>query len=181
MAYTVSWFLNNVDLWEEKVVKNLPETPRILEIGVFEGMSTCWLASKYPNSILDSIDTFVGSMENGVVSGLYERFLKNVEPFKNRINIHIGESYQHVRKFDKEYFDFIYVDGSHQAKDVLIDAIQSFYSLKHGGVMVFDDYEWHAYPNPNLCPQKGIDIFLDLFNDELNIIHKDYQLIIIKK
>lgn len=180
MNFTVSWFQNNVELWNEKVVPNLPETPRILEIGVFEGMSTCWLASKYPNSILDVIDTFKGSMENGVVDNLLDRFLTNITPFKNRINVHIGESYVHTRQFKKDFFDMIYVDGSHQAKDVLIDAIQSFYSLKQGGVMVFDDYEWHAYPDPNLCPQKGIDIFLDLFSDNLNIIHKDYQVIIIK-
>lgn len=186
MGFTVSWFQNNINLWEEKVVTNLPNIPRILEIGAFEGMSTCWLASKYPESIMDVIDTFEGSMENGnggngSTENLLDRFLENISPYKNRITVHIGESAGHVRQFEKELFDMIYVDGSHQAKHVLTDAIQGFYSLKHGGVMVFDDYEWHAYPDPNLCPQKGVNIFLDLFGDELNIIHKEYQLIIIKK
>ena len=36
----------------------------------------------------------------------------------------------------KEKFDFIYVDGSHQAPDVLVDAVLSALLLRKGGVLV---------------------------------------------
>jgi predicted O-methyltransferase YrrM len=39
-------------------------------------------------------------------------------------------------------FDLIYVDGSHQASDVLTDSIITFQLLRVGGVMTFDDYVW---------------------------------------
>ena len=44
--------------------------------------------------------------------------------------------------------DFIYVDGSHQAHDVLCDAILSFKLLRVGGIVCFDDYLWgrSAFP-----------------------------------
>jgi predicted O-methyltransferase YrrM len=39
-------------------------------------------------------------------------------------------------------FDFIYIDGSHVAPDVLLDAAMSFALLKPGGILAFDDYDW---------------------------------------
>ena len=42
----------------------------------------------------------------------------------------------------KERFDFVYVDGSHQAPDVLVDAVLSALLLRKGGLLVFDDYFW---------------------------------------
>jgi predicted O-methyltransferase YrrM len=39
----------------------------------------------------------------------------------------------------KEYFDLIYVDGSHHTDDVIVDAIKSFELLKIGGIIIFDD------------------------------------------
>ena len=39
-------------------------------------------------------------------------------------------------------FDLVFVDGSHQATDVLTDAVISFQLLRLGGLMIFDDYLW---------------------------------------
>ena len=36
------------------------------------------------------------------------------------------------------YFDFIYVDGSHQAPDVLFDAVMAFKLLRKNGIIAFD-------------------------------------------
>ena len=37
------------------------------------------------------------------------------------------------------YFDFIYIDGSHNGEDILSDAIESYKLLNMGGIMIFDD------------------------------------------
>lgn len=179
--FTVSWFENNISLWQEKILPHLPNNPSILEIGVYEGYCTRWMCENIPNCKIEVIDTFLGSMENNVQQDLLTAFKENTFNYRNCININHGESYEHVRKFGKNNFDFIYVDGSHKAKDVLIDAIQSFYCLKKNGIMAFDDYEWSPYNDENLHPKKGINIFLDLFKDEIQLIHKEYQVIIIKK
>jgi predicted O-methyltransferase YrrM len=56
------------------------------------------------------------------------------------------------------YFDFIYVDGSHQAPDVLCDALLSFRLLKNNGVIAFDDYLWQEQlpygTDPIRCPKQ---------------------------
>jgi predicted O-methyltransferase YrrM len=178
--FTASWFKNNISLWQEKILPHLPNNPNILEIGVYEGYCTIWMCKNIPNCKIEIIDTFLGSMENNLKQDLLTAFKVNTFDYRNIININHGESYEHVRKFDKNYFDFIYVDGSHKAKDVLIDAVQSFYSLKKNGIMTFDDYEWSPYNDENLHPKKGINIFLDLFKDEIELIHKKYQVIIKK-
>jgi hypothetical protein len=64
------------------------------------------------------------------------------------------------------YFDFIYVDGSHQAPDVLADAFLSFRLLRENGVIAFDDYLWQeALPDgidSIRCPKLAIDAFTNI-------------------
>ena len=40
----------------------------------------------------------------------------------------------------KNYFDLIYVDGAHDYKSVIKDALNSFIFLKKNGVLIFDDF-----------------------------------------
>ena len=78
-------------------------------------------------------------------------------------------------------YDFIYIDGSHVAKDVMTDACMAWPLLKKGGIMVFDDYLW-GNPRDSLHrPKPAIDAFTNLFAEELDIVHMGYQLIIQKK
>ena len=90
-----------------------------------------------------------------------------------------GESDFLLSKFITEkkfnYFDFIYVDGSHQAQDVLFDAIMAFKLLKIKGVIAFDDYLWFERNLPqgkdlNRCPKPAIDAFTNIFYNKVNII-----------
>lgn len=71
-------------------------------------------------------------------------------------------------------FDFIYIDGSHQAPDVLMDALMCFELLKMGGVMVFDDCIWNeGLPggvDPLRCPKIAIDAFTTIFSRKIKLI-----------
>ena len=77
-------------------------------------------------------------------------------------------------------FDFVYIDGSHQAADVLEDAVLSFRLLRPGGILIFDDYLWRNYPQPQLNPALGIDSFLAAFAGRYKLVHKNHQLAIEK-
>ena len=105
--FTVFWFENNIPLWEEKVIPELPDNPKILEIGVYEGYCTKWMCENIPNCKIEIIDTFLGSMENDVRQDLFIAFNENLSKHHHIVNINKGESYEHVRKFSKNYFDFI--------------------------------------------------------------------------
>ena len=56
----------------------------------------------------------------------------------------------------------------------------SFRLLKPGGILIFDDYLWRNYPQPQLNPALGIDSFLAGFAGRYQLLHKDYQVAIEK-
>ena len=81
----------------------------------------------------------------------------------------------------KPKYDFIYIDGSHIAKDVLTDACMAWPLLKQGGIMVFDDYMWGEPRDILHRPKPAIDAFVNLFAEEVDMVHMGYQLIVRKK
>ena len=72
-------------------------------------------------------------------------------------------------------FDLIYIDGSHVARDVLLDACCAFALLRPGGIMMFDDYEWNLLPEDYNCPGLGIDVFRSCFGPHMEVVHCGYQ------
>lgn len=70
----------------------------------------------------------------------------------------------------------IYVDGSHYADHVYRDLVLCMPLLKTGGIMLIDDYGWSdpLYTKEQL-PKAGIDRFLNEFENQIEILHKDYQ------
>ena len=81
-------------------------------------------------------------------------------------------------------FDVAYVDGSHAARDVIGDGVMCWELLRRGGVMVFDDYRWDrvmgdAVP-PKRCPRMAVDAFLGMFEDELVVLDRGYQVVVQK-
>ena len=191
--FTEDWFSENNP---EKVVRQFDEflsefkdkTSTFLEIGSFEGMSTIWMLENIltnKESRLFCIDAWAEWTGDAFV-----RFVENINKtgLKDKVRIVKGDSSEELRIFPKEYFDFIYVDGDHDERAVIKDAIGSFRVLKKGGIIAFDDYLLGIrYPNSpgskamNGSTKKAIDYFLDVFQDELEIIHKDYQVWIRKK
>ena len=83
---------------------------------------------------------------------------------------------------DKRQYDFIYVDGSHNADDALADAVMCFGLLRPGGVMLFDDYLWEDGVSAYLGrPKQSIDAFVNMFYHRLKLGLVNYQLAIVKK
>ena len=81
----------------------------------------------------------------------------------------------------KNLYDFIYIDGSHIAKDVLTDACMAWPLLKPTGIMVFDDYMWGNPRDILHRPKPAIDAFTNIFAEEVDIVHVGYQLVVRKK
>lgn len=63
-------------------------------------------------------------------------------------------------RVQSDAYDFIYVDGSHLAPDVLTDAVLSWRLLKPGSIMIFDDFLWDGLPRPEQRPGTAIRGFL---------------------
>jgi predicted O-methyltransferase YrrM len=136
------------------------------------------------------IDTWEGSEEHkaGEADGAEARFDYNLTLAKSTtLNPYIeltklkGKSFDCLRAMplDKQ-FDFVYIDGSHVAKDVLTDACLVWPMVKAGGFLVFDDYAWGSSRDILHRPKMAIDAFVNLFAEELSVIHVGYQLVVRK-
>jgi predicted O-methyltransferase YrrM len=160
---------------------------RALEIGSFEGRSTVWLLENiltHETARIDCIDTFEGSVEHvqmGVnLDNLLGRFLSNTEPYASKVKCFKGRSQERLRNdFGGAYqnpYDFIYIDGSHKAADVLEDAVLSFRLLKVGGLIIFDDYMWNGGgPTEFDNPRRGVEAFYYAYQNQLERTHVYYQ------
>lgn len=190
MTFSFDWFNTTGKANFEKYLADLKGQPglKFLEIGPFEGMATVWMLENIltaPDAKILVIDTFEGSMEHeGIdMSNLFERFKENTKKYRDKVVIIKGYSQIVLRTEPYNFLDldFIYVDGSHVASEVLEDAILSFRMLKKDGIMIFDDYKWHKYDNDLLNPGPGIDAFLGMFDREMDVLLKDYQVVVRKK
>lgn len=166
-VFTVDWFSANIPHWLETFKlsnKDLSSRIDMLEIGCYEGKSTCWISDnmlKHISSRLDTIDTFQGSVEHEGQDNdrLKDMYMRNISLTRNpeKINSHIGDSRAILPVFLKEgrKYDVIYVDGGHMPENVIIDGLCAFHLLKDDGVIIFDDYEWTYYGQRTV--KEGLD------------------------
>lgn len=123
-------------------------------------------------------------MDKGHAIAVEARFDANIADTNKNHRVHKikGPSEQMLRTLPFNRFDCIYIDGAHRSACVLRDAILSWDLLKSGGMMIFDDYGWERHPADSLeHPKRGIDAFLDVYNEELDVIHRKYQVVVRKK
>jgi predicted O-methyltransferase YrrM len=204
LEYTNAWFLNTAkSVWDQLIPQINPT--RILEIGSYEGASTCYLIdllAQKKEIEIHCVDNWQGGIENkpggfaeSDMSAVERRFLCNTGVAKakadHRVDLvcHKGNSDKELARLladGKEgYFDFVYVDGSHQAPDVLCDAVLGFRLLRVNGVMAFDDYLWsETLPygvDPIRCPKPAIDAFTNIHCRKIRILSAPlYQLYVQK-
>lgn len=117
------------------------------------------------------------------MKNVFLNFIRNIEEYGDRVKYEIGISQLLLRKlpYDKDFcFDFIYIDGSHIASDVLEDSILAFRLLKPGGIMVFDDYDWDFFGDQRRHPRIAVDAFLSIYDGKYKLLHKAKQVYIEK-
>lgn len=182
MEFTNDWFgATGRYIWDKILPQLGPK--RILEIGSYEGRSACFLIEKLSGPLeFHCVDTWEGGAEHKRIdmSLVKRRFDSNTKAAiansKNEVNLktHIGRSDTILSQMQveyKDYFDFIYIDGSHVAADVLCDAVLAFRLLRSGGVMCFDDYLWKdEAADPINCPKVAIDAFTLIYCRQLEVM-----------
>lgn len=166
-------------------------TPKsVIEIGVFEGETTVNLATiltrANPELKYYAIDPFLSSenLSQDVVDVAKQKFVDNIKsvPAIEFIN---KTSFQGLLELHQRNVtvDFIYVDGSHFAKDVLCDAVLGFELLNKDGVMLFDDaVSWRYGTKIQDSPKIAIDGFIASNWDRLKVLEmpNGYQVAIQK-
>ena len=162
---------------------------RALEIGSWEGLSSFFIVRTLPHALLTCVDTWEGADEhksgaaatNEVLSGIESAFDANLSRYRDRVTKYKGTSFSYFNNNTARcVFDLIYVDGSHQCDDVIVDAIKCFGLLKVGGIMIFDDYLWKYYPRAIENPAAAVNAFLRLHKGSYKLVRLYSQIIIEK-
>lgn len=130
----------------EKVL-SLPQDARILEIGALHGRSTVAMAFACVGTRRNilTIDTFCGNEGlMGRTSWFYNQWRGNLRRWglEAYVTARPGFSHPVVRSLDPDdMFDFVFIDASHEYKDVLLDFELVWPHVKTGGWIGFHDVE----------------------------------------
>jgi predicted O-methyltransferase YrrM len=177
--FTTDWFTPYWENWttftgDRKISK-------ILEIGSFEGRSTCAMIEHFGRKgrlHVSCVDDWQGSPElRGFdMPAVEQRFERNitraVTRVGNRVDVYKrkGKSVEVLSELMKEHqnsFDLVFIDGSHQPCDVLTDLVLSYHLCAVGGQIICDDYLWnnaaHGDQDLLMMPRLAIDTFAHIF------------------
>lgn len=174
---TQNWFLNSELRIFSKDYISKSQKNCILEIGSYEGMSAIFFSNNYllhPESTLTCVDPHRETPN--IPKEVKGRFLRNIEKSKNfeKVNYLNMESDDFFHSNTKK-FNFIYIDGNHEYRQVFRDLNNSSKVITDDGIIWLDDFLWY----PENKKENPILEFLNE-NNEFIIIHKGYQIAIKK-
>ncbi|MDA1185428.1 MAG: class I SAM-dependent methyltransferase [Acidobacteria bacterium] len=149
----------------------------ILEIGSWEGRSLLWWLDNVATHSRATV-TSIDPQRWGAAT--YRKMFRHVSehPRAQQITLIRGLSRHELPRLPEQSLDLIYVVGSHEGRDVLLDACLSFHLLTSGGILLLDDYKWPGDPDHPLdgLPGPAIDAFAVIFGSQLEELRRGYQI-----
>jgi hypothetical protein len=117
------------------------------------------------------------------LTGIEETFHKNVASvgMQERIVAKKGDSFDVLSSMlvSGDFFDFIYVDGSHMCLDCYADIMLAWKILNKGGILAIDDY---PYLKENMLesPFEAVNHFMKKYKFEMKILNIGYRVFLEK-
>ena len=172
------WFLFKIQLFffYFTVLRKKNNIIDILEIGSYEGRSAIFFLNFFNRSKITCVDPFFDSSYKNL-DEIYKIFIKNMKSFKNfKIKKMLSSEFFLE---NKNYYDLIYIDGSHAAKDVYKDLINSYKFTKIESYILLDDFLWRKnYTHKS--PIDAINLFIKKYKKKIKIIYCYEQMLIQK-
>jgi predicted O-methyltransferase YrrM len=183
-TFTHDYFAANIPDWTRWFAEHIVAAPiRCLEIGSWQGGSATWLLDKVVaprGGSLTCIDTFEGSSEHAgwlhtLGDSLEQIFDRNIARTGHAQMCQklVGASQDVLPWLRDEHFDFIYVDGAHEAKYVIQDAVLCWPLVRPGGFLLFDDTHYTFQDRPEQNTETAIAAFRRWFADEMEVLTRD--------
>ena len=172
------YFKGHIESWDN-FLKPLEDKQNIcLEIGALYGGSSVYILDKFCN-VEGSHHYIMDINKDGYL-------INNLKPYEDKVTYLIDESANSFKTFqhnglNKEFLDFVYIDGNHMSKYVLEDAVNSFYCLKDDGIMVFDDFGGGWEQDKHMQVRTAVDSFIHSYEKYIEVLFVNYQVILKKK
>ena len=136
------------------ILKLIPKDSVCCEIGVWKGEFSQEIINKVKPKELHLIDPWkfypeyknrwyggTKTQSQGDMNIIYKKVKEKFKGMKSVV-IKRNTSDAMARKFEDDYFDFIYIDGNHSYEFVIKDLENYYPKLKKGGIIAGDDYSW---------------------------------------
>lgn len=127
--------------------KILPSNPVVAEVGVAEGLLTEYILKNWNPGLLYCVDnwgtlnqTGDGGYEQTWHNKNYAEVLHRIEPYKEKVRILRGLSWNMAQHIPNNSLDLCYIDACHMYECVVKDIEAYWPKLQHGGVMGFHDF-----------------------------------------
>jgi predicted O-methyltransferase YrrM len=164
-----------------RILKDLDPCRKVLEIGCYEGRSTVWLIENVLGNRGESeiycVDPWTTEWKEAPSfwAKVEQQFDRNVELATRGRAVTVrklkGRSIHRLAGLvaggHSESFDCVYVDGNHQAAEVLSDFALAIELAWKGGIIICDDYLWKVTQNPVHAPKIAIDAVALVYCDKL--------------
>jgi|11BtaG_2_1085332.scaffolds.fasta_scaffold02284_5 cephalosporin hydroxylase len=124
--------LFNFDDIYSSEVNRIKDGGTIVEIGIWQGKSTAWMAEAIKDSKKD-INFYAIDHD---VSNLNE----HITPVKDYVNILNLDSVKASKQFEDKSLDFVFIDGDHRYSGVMKDIYAWDKKIKDGGCIAGHDY-----------------------------------------
>ena len=172
--FSTYWFLNNHNIIGSFLPLDQNETFNYLEIGSFEGLSSFFILSYWKNANVTCIDTWETSKDDSQIldfnfEDVEKKFDKNLKDFSLR-KIKSTSEMAFKQLKERDSFDYIYIDGSHNGIDIFNDALASFKILNVGGIIIFDDIN-NIYNEIEMQPHDAFEKFYTLYKKKIKILY----------
>ncbi len=132
----------------------VPKGAKIVEIGVFKGEFAKIIYDTVSFDEFYMVDIWTGTFGSGDKDGNNHVIVPDMEAVykdllqqtKHITGIHVvrSTSESFLKGCANNYFDAIYVDGDHTGTAVYNDLVESYRTLKPGGLLMGHDYHYEA-------------------------------------
>ncbi len=182
-TFGMDWFYKSEIYQNVKYLLDHKNKLEILEIGSFEGLSTTYFIDNFlskPNSKITVVDPFLLHSENDHITILDKIQIRNFffniskSAYPNKVQ-YLGLTSDQFFDFNKNKYNFIYIDGMHTKEQIPKDIINSWESLSKDGIIWMDDYLGDHGKLKNT-----FDKTLESLKGEHQVIHRGYQIAIKK-
>ncbi|KAJ3857236.1 glycosyltransferase family 8 protein [Lentinula lateritia] len=192
---TQDWFSHNIPHWRNLFPFITSPRPRILEIGSWEGRSAVFFSFHFifvgaDMVCIDHFDLFRTSAGRERFRKINHNLSLTGKPFRVLPQFSVPALMKLLEKeilkeesLGNAGFDWIYIDGSHEADDTFLDGELAWRLARKEAIFIFDDYHWDKEPEDSKHhPKKGIDTFLDLHRGEyVKLTEPEHYQVVLRK